>query len=780
MSRVIPARLDVTVFTCALLILLGVTVLVATAEAYQANILPELDTDQTTAEISVDGRLDDPGWHNAGRAGNFTERWPGDNLEPLVETTAWLTYDQDNLYIAFECIDDPAALRATMSQRDEYGDDDAVGVLIDTYGDATWAYEFYVNPYGIQRDNMWTSVHGTDQGFDMIWHSAARVTDEGYVVEMAIPLSGMRFPDGEEQQWRVDFRRIHPRESERTYAWAARDRDEQCQPCQWGVVNGIAGVRPGRGLELLPSFIGYRTGQISDWTNADSDFTNNAVKQEASLGIKYSLSSDLTVEGAINPDFSQIEADADQIDVNTTIVQRFPERRPFFQEGSDLFQTHFNAFYTRMVNDPELAAKATARLENTSFAYMLARDEHSPYIAPAEEQSHTASLGRSTVQVLRGLHSFGTGQQLGLMATDRRYDDGGVGTILSGDFDLRLSQTYSWVGQLVWSHTEEPEGVMLSDSGATFDDGKYTIDLDGESYQGLAYITELRRRGRHWNLTLDYNQLDARYRTQTGYDPWNDQRNAFVWTGYNFYPEDGLVERVQTSLFANARWNMAGDNKWRNINPQISLNLRKAQTWIGMGYRAGEESWFGTRYEGLWRAYFDVFTRPFEDFGLYFGVRRAHGPALAVGSLGEETGLSLRCDYKPWDRLIIEPTFDWIRSESVDTGELLFEQSIVRARVRFQASPRLSLRLVVQHNATTHPLWREEALAGNFPTYHRYFGNKWEIDPLVTYRINSFSVFYLGSTHDWRDFNSADDGMPGNFVMTDRQYFTKLQYLFQM
>jgi len=764
-----------------LLVLIATVTLAPAAAAFEGNVLPVMDTGRADADIDVDGRLGDPGWRDAGRAGNFAERWPGDNLEPRVETTAWLTYDEDNLYVAFDCADDPDALRATMSQRDEFGTDDAVAVMIDTYGDATWAYEFYVNAYGIQMDRMWTSVHGTDQGFDMIWHAAAHRNDAGYTVEMAIPLSGMRFPDSEIQRWRVDFRRVHPRETERTYAWAARDRDEQCDPCQWGVVNGIAGVRPGKGVELLPSFFAYRTGQVADWEDAGAGFTNNDVEQEASLGLKYALTSDVTVEGTVNPDFSQIEADADQLDVNLTIVQRFPERRPFFQEGSDLFLTHFNAFYTRMVNDPELAAKATARLENTSFAYMLARDEHSPYVVPAEERSYTppTSLGRSTVNVLRGVHSFGTGQSLGFMATDRRYDDGGAGTILSGDFDLRLSSAFSWVGQYIYSHTDEPEGVEL-DPGATFDEGRHTIDLDGESYQGNAFITELRRRGRHWNLTLDYNQLDARYRTQTGYDPWNDQRNAFIWTSYIIYPEGGLIERIQPQLFASGRWNMAGDNKWRRINPQMSFNLRKAQTWLGVGCDFSEQTWFGTTYEGLWRFYFDAVTRPRDDFSVYVGVRRARNPALSVGSLGKETGLTVELDLKPWDRLVIEPTFDWIRSTSVDTGEMLFEQSIARARLRYQANPRLSLRLVVQHNVTTDPAGREAALAGTFPQYHRYYGKKWEVDPLVTYRINSFSVFYLGTTHDWRDFNAANNAMPHDFVMTDRQYFTKLQYLFQM
>jgi hypothetical protein len=749
------------------------------ALAFQPVHRPRLETARAAGEIRVDGALGDAGWSSAGKADNFSERLPGDNVEPPVRTEAFITYDEDYLYVAFACQDDPRALRATMCQRDMYDNDDAVGVLIDTFGEGTWAYEFFVNPYGIQRDLMWTNIQGEDAGFDMVWDSAARVTADGYTVEMAIPLAGMRFPDRAAQTWRVEFWRNHPRDSYRQYSWGANDRNEQCFPCKWGTVGGIAGISPGKGLELLPSVIAYQTGRIADPLAADSGLDTNDLMGEPSLGAKYSVSSDVTLEGTLNPDFSQIEADADQIDVNTTIVQRYAELRPFFQEGNDLFRTMFNSFYTRMVNDPELATKGTARWDRTSLAYLTARDEHSPYIIPAAERSYTVVPGRSTVNVLRGLHSLGNNSQLGFMATDRRYDEGGAGTILSGDANIRLSRTCSWATQYVWSHTAEPDGFAI-DPGETFDDGRHTIDLDGEKYAGNAFITELRRRARAWSFTLDFNQVAPSYRTQTGYDPWNDQRNSFVFTNYNIYFDQGLIERITPGLYADGRWDYDGDRKWAHGQGSLAFRLRRAQTNFGVNYSRGEETWGGVEFADLWSVGFNFETHPHDMLAVYGQGVVGTDPALFTLEKGDLARYDLSLEFKPIDRLIIEPTVSHVRSENPATGELQFRQTIARARVRLQVNPQFSLRLVLQHNSSRQPLYQKLAQEGEFPTYHMAFGTKWEVDPLLTYRLNSFSVFYLGATHDFRDFNAALADGAVDFRMTGRQYFMKLQYLWQM
>ena len=766
-----------TTFLISLLLLWATTAVAQ--DTFTPVFEPELQTKRATAEITIDGDLSDPGWIGVPMASNFVERQPGDNIPPLVETMAYVTYDDEYLYVAFDCRDDPALLRATMCQRDQYFNDDSVALMIDTFGEAQWAYQLYVNPYGIQKDIMWTNVHGGDRGFDMIWHSAAKITETGYTVEYAIPFASMRFPAGETQTWKVDFWRTHPRESYHQYSWAAHDRNDQCFPCQWGTVSGIEGVAPGRGLEFLPSFISYQTGEISDTTDPDAEFEDNDAKGELTLGAKYSVSSDVTLEASINPDFSQIEADADQIDVNSTIVQRYPERRPFFQEGSDLFRTMFNSFYTRMVNDPGIAAKGTARWEKTSLAYMYARDDNSPYIIPTEERSYSAAPGRSQVHVLRGLQSLGNSSQIGGMLTERQYSVGGRGTIASLDTNLRLTSTLSLLGQYVYSYTEEPENFEIS-PGETFANGEHTVDLDGETYSGQAFITELRRSSDHWNFILDYNQVDQKYRTQTGYDPWNDQRNSFIFTNYNFNRDEGLIERITPSVFANARWNMANERKWLHANASLRTQLRWAQTGISLGGRWGEEVWSGVVFEDLWSVNLNLNSRPSGWLGYFLAVNHGTNPALFTLDEGLEWSFSAALDIKPVDSLIIEPTFNYITSDNSVTGELLFEQAIARARIRWQLNRRLSLRLVVQHNSSRSPLYEELAKAGSFSNYHMYFGSKWEVDPLVTYRINSFSVFFLGSTHDFHDFNAAFAERGSLHTLTGRQYFMKLQYLFQM
>ena len=749
------------------------------ALSYEPTFSPTLEAVPVQGRVQLDGRLDDKVWQSAPVATGFVETYPGNNTRPGVQTRAQLAYDEGHLYVAFRCEDDPDQLRATLCQRDQFANDDVVGIYLDTFGEAQWAYGLFVNPYGIQKDLMWTSVHGEDRGFDMIWHSAAQITENGYNVEIAIPFAGMRFPTAEVQSWRVDLVRDRPRESPHTYAWAARDRDNRCGPCQWGTVSGIQGVSAGKGLEILPSLTASQSSSIKDPLDRDSGLESEDVLGAASVGFKYSLTSDVTAEGTINPDFSQIEADAAQIDVNSTIFRRYAERRPFFQEGNDLFRTYFNSFYTRMVVDPEVAVKGTARWTRTSLAYMYARDESSPYIVPAEERSYTESLGRSDVHVLRVLHSLGGSSQAGAMVTHRDYEMGSEGLILSGDASFRLSNSLMWLGQFVYSDTREPEGVVI-DSGKAFKDGRHTLDLDGESYDGNALITELRYNSEHLNFTLDYNQVDPTYRTQTGYDPWNNQRNGFVWANYNFIFDSGLVERITPNIFVNGRWNYADERKWLHTNPSLDVRLRWAQANFGVGYRTGSETWDGIAYEDLisWSGYGSC--RLNNRLGLWGDFHVGESPALFSNARGDEIGWSVGADLKPLDNLTIEPTLDHIRSEADGSGELLFKQTIARARVQWQIDRRLSLRLVVQHNASDNPPFRREAVAGAFPAYHMYFGGKWEVDPLLTYRINSFSVCYLGSTHDWRDFNAAQAGVDAHFAATSRQYFMKLQYLFQI
>jgi hypothetical protein len=612
--------------------------LVAGAEEFQPIFNPTIEVRRMNSSVELDGKLDDSGWINASRLTNFVERYPGKNLQPAVRTEAMITYDDDHLYVAFYCFDDPSRIRATMAQRDQFEGDDNVVLLIDTYGNAAWAYEFFVNPYGVQRDNLWSRITDEDPGFDLIWKSAAVITDSGYQVEMAIPFASMRFPNKDAQVWKVDFWRNHPRESHKQYSWAAYNHDNQCWVCQWGTMTGINNVKPGRGLEILPAMVGSQSGYLTDWSNPDSPFKNEDAEAELSLGGKYSISSDFTLEGTYNPDFSQIEADAAQIDVNSTISLLYPERRPFFQEGSDIFRTLFNSFYTRTVNDPQFAAKLTGRVNRYSVGFMSAYDENTPYIIPLEERGILINTGKSAVNVVRATRSFAESNQLGFIVTDRRFEGrgDGYGTVAALDGDIKLTQKYSVIAQYVMSYTREPDDSILSAEleGVDFDDNRHSAALDGESYSGDATIAQLRRRARGWNFTVNYDHVHPSYRTETGYDPWNDYRNVFVYNEYNIFPAKGVFERVVPQLHYDTRWNFDGARKWRHYSVSINNDLRIGQANFGGAYRWGDETWGGVDFGNLWAVEIFGGTRLNHTVGFefYFNARAQRGQvAFAEG-----------------------------------------------------------------------------------------------------------------------------------------------------
>jgi len=733
-------------------LVLGLT---ARAATFTPVYHPEMTAGRTPVAIAIDGDLDDAGWQHAGRANSFAEHNPGDQVEPPVATEAWLTYDDDYLYVAWLCHDDPTTIRASFTERDRIWNDDYVIFTLDTFGEQTWAYEIACNPYGIQGDLLWSSNAGEDLTYDLVYHTAARITADGWQAEMAIPWTSLRFPARDEQVWRVDFWRNHPREVRGQYSWAAYDRDDPCWPCQWGSVHGVSGVKPGRGLGLLPAVVASQEGQRRD----DGSFDNGPITGEAGLSARYDLSSSLSTEATLNPDFSQVESDAAQIDVNTTFALFYPEKRPFFQEGSDLFTTWFNVVYTRTINDPIFAAKLVGRPGADNLAVLVARDQHTPFILPFEERSAFVA-GRESVSTLaRYHHSLGEGSQVGLIATDRRHDGGGSGTVAGVDWRQRLDTSWQIELQALVTHTEEPSDTTLTESinDLTFDRGRHTAAFDGETYWGQALYASLERNGRHWGFDFDYWGRSPTFRAENGFEPQNDRHQTTVWTGYTVYGE-GLVERWQPQAFAGRVWNYAGTTKDEWLGGGLWTRLGWGQTSIYTEGLYSNELFHGIQFDGIWEASLDVEAKPSSlvaaGFEIEYGDRIARGPLV----LGRQLGYGAWLDLKPWDRLILESRFDYARSEDRDTGEELFAGWVARTRIGLQMTREFSLRLILQYDD---------------------FDRVWEADPLLTYRINPFSIFYVGSTRDYLDYGEDEHPITG-WRLSDRSYFLKLQYLFQI
>lgn len=733
---------------------------------------PTLQVSKAVKGIKINGKLDDPGWQNAGRADNFAEHRPGDQTRPPVETVAYMTYDDHNLYVAFVCYDDPDAIRASLCERERVFHDDNIVLCLDTYGAAAWAYTLNVNPYGIQADAMWFPSTGEGSGFDLIWESAGMITDSGYQVEMAVPFASLRFPNQPEQVWKVDFWRNHPREASRAYSWAAYNRDESCWPRQWGTVTGIENVQPGKGIEIMPTVIGHQTGALTGngEPTAPFDFVNDDPDGELAVGGKYAFSSDVTVEATYNPDFSQIEADAGQIDVNSTFALFYPERRPFFQEGSDLFRTLFNSFYTRTVNDPQFAAKFTARTNRTGIGYLIARDDNTAFTLPFEEFSAYLLAGKSTTNVFRVRHTIGSGSHMGFIVTDRRIDGGGSGSVISHDGRLRFTPSLSLAYQAVISHTEEPNDPSITPSwlnGYHFW-GDHTADFDGESYWGHGGVSVLSYQSRSWNGMINYWEVSPAYRADNGYDPKNNRRDLTVSTGHTFRPESDIFEWISPQIISGGVWNFNGRNKNKFVALDLSARLKVAQASFHTQFARQAENQSGIQFDNVWNVHHDGHVR----FGdpLAFGWEASYGHLLARKFLrmGKALSLGMWAELKPHSRVFIEQWAGYTGSDDLDTDEDFYDQLIYRTRLSYQMSRQLSLRLVVEYE--------------NYRELGCNTDEQWSIDPLLTFRLNPFSIFYVGSAYDYETKPKTDCNgtVSDSNQLTSRQFFMKLQYLFQI
>lgn len=714
------------------------------------QIRPTLEVAPAPAAIRIDGEIDDAGWRDAARATGFSEFQPREGVPAQTPTEVLLTYDRDNLYVAFIVEDDPEALRVTLQDRDKVWNDDWVIIALDTYGDNSWAYMIGANPIGVQIDARFSNSTGDDASFDVIYHSAGRVTGTGYQVELAIPFASLRFPDAERQEWKVQFVRSHPRASRYQYSWAALSQNNNCILCQSGTLLGIEGVEPGGQLELLPAVVAGQRSALEVGADPTS-FRAEDPTAELSLGVRYPFKSGWTAEATYNPDFSQIESDASQIDVNSTFALFFPERRPFFQEGSDLFDTRVSAIYTRSLNDPVAAGKLIGRQGNLSVGYIGAVDEHSPLIIPLEEASVVTQNGRSVSNILRARQMFGTGSSVGGLVTDRRFLDGGSGSTAGADLLLRLSELWTFEAQVVGSWTAEPTepGPTEGLDDRTFGDEDYTATFDGESYAGRASYVSFERNSRGWNFDIDYWDATPTYRADNGFQGQNDFRRVVLFNGYGINPEEGVVDRIFFGNRAGQTWNFDGLSKKRFAAVFVEGQL-VGQTNFGIHAGLEEERYAGVLFEDLVGGGFGIGSNFSEIFGFNLGVRAGRAIHRGSATAGFSRNAHASATIKPLQNLVIRPSVQWAAMDSRE-GETLFDGYIARTRVDYQATRRFSARVVSE--------WND-------------FSRQLAFEPLLVYRINPLSVAYLGSSHGFRDF---DD--PYAMEPTSRQYFLKLQYL---
>jgi len=414
--------------------------------------------DRTSEAIKIDGDLNENIWSKAPISEDFLTYMPVYGEKLGQETKVWMAYNSENLYFAFKCYDnEPAKIKTSISQRDRMFSDDWVAVLIDAMGNKQTSYEFYVNPNGIQGDNLNSAITGTDLAPDFVWESAGRITAEGYQVEIRIPLESIRFKSGKEVKMGI----LLLRNISRLGIGATWPRTEPGQTDFNFMAAAIyKDLEYGLKLDVLPNFTYSRNVEREDADN----WGKSDVSRNIGVSVKYGISSAMTAEATIKPDFSQVESDAFQVEVNQRYPIFYSEKRPFFMEGMDIFDfgiindgMMIASVHTRHIVDPGWAAKLSGSSGRMNFALLAANDQ-----APGQawEGDVNPDEGKNAFWgIARSKYNLGSDNSLGILYTSR-YFAGTSNNVLGVDFQYRPFKDARINAAYLYTRAKESPGAQ--------------------------------------------------------------------------------------------------------------------------------------------------------------------------------------------------------------------------------------------------------------------------------------------------------------------------------
>src|SRR5712664_4262275 len=387
---------------------------------------------------------------------DFRQNSPGDGAPATEPTTAYLSYDDKNLYVVFVCQDESGAVRAHLSRREGSDQDDGVGVLLDTFRDFHRAYFFFSNPLGVQTDAIYTEGQGYDFSFDTLWGNSGRVTKDGYIVFFSIPFKSLRFSHGPEQTWGVALYRTILRKSEYDY-WPYVTQRVEGLTQQFAPVGDLDNVSPGRNIQFIPYGLlanDHFLNQPNPLSAATPPAFLDRFEHRAGLDAKFVAKDSLTFDVTLNPDFSQVESDDPQVTINQRFAVFFPEKRPFFIENAGFFQTPVNLFFSRQIQDPQFGARMTGKVGDWTLGALVIDDRQ-----PGQGQTSGSEYDTRAVDgVVRIAREFGKQSYIGAFASTRDFADTS-NRIVSLDARLKLSP--HWVTDLQATHTWTREDIRL-------------------------------------------------------------------------------------------------------------------------------------------------------------------------------------------------------------------------------------------------------------------------------------------------------------------------------
>ncbi|HSL21087.1 MAG TPA: DUF5916 domain-containing protein [Vicinamibacterales bacterium] len=733
--------------------------LVCLAAAAAAQTSPPVQTPQTLTipKVTVPPRIDDylDGTPRGDEAAitEFFQREPGDGPPASQPTEAYLAYDDQNLYVAFIARDrEPHQVRANLTRREGFGNDDFVGVILDTFHDRRRAYLFIVNPHGVQLDGVTTEGQDDDYSFDTLWRSEGRLTPFGYVVWMAIPFKSMRFPATAEQDWGFAVARVIPRSNETSF-FPYMTRRVTGMGQQLATLRGLRDISPGRNMQFIPYAAAAHARFLDEPRPRYVTDTDGRAGLDGKMVVKDAFTLDLT----FNPDFSQVESDEPQVTINQRFEVFFPEKRPFFIENASYFESPINLFFSRRVADPQVGARLTGKRGGWALA-ALAIDDRAP--ARRLDPGEPGAGDRAGIGVLRVQRELPRQSNVGILATTRAFG-GGASHVVSIDGRWKIDDHWVLEGQAAASRTRPFEGA--SSSGPAL-----TLNLD--------------RSGRNWGAFVEYEDISAEFNAPLGFVQRVDYRQVHPFWRYTWYPARGPLVSLGPEFSGGALWDQRGALQEWDVRSEFQLEL-KGQTEIELNHQEEMERFAGIEFrkretsvgfETGWLKWFEFSTNVERGNEINFFPGEGVEPFLA-DSTNAEVSLSLM----PVAPLRLDQTYLFTRLETraglvhTPPGASIVDNHILRTRVGYQFTRALSLRAIVDYSAVLPDtalidLEREKRFTADF---------------LVTYLLNPWTAVYVGYTDGYGNVEidpiARDRLRPTDspFHSTGRQVFVKTSYL---
>lgn len=730
---------------------------------------------RATGPITIDGDLSDEAWQHATRIDKWYETQPGDNIEPKVKNVGYLTYDDKFLYAAFDFEDPrPASIRAPFSDRDNIGNgnNDYGGILLDARATGTTGVFFVVTPRNTQYDSITDDSSGEDSSPDFFWDSATRINQHGWTLEMRIPFSSIRYRNVDPQTWHILLYRNYPRDFHYQFFSARLPRNSNCFVCRANILSGLAHLPSGGHLVVAPVIT--TTDDARPTGDVGTDLGPSAVRSRIGVDVKYLPNADNALDVTIRPDFSQVESDTAQIATNQRFALFYPEKRPFFLEGIDLFATPIQAVYTRTITEPIAGARATGKDHGIRYTVLMAEDHGGgSAVIPGPINSSFASVDfGSTVLVARAKRDLGL-SFFSVLATDREHRDGeGHNRVVGPDFQWRPAGTDVVAGQWLFSDTRTPNHPDLAD------------EWTGQALRGQAGVVTWNHNDTHLDWSGTYRDISDGFRADTGFVPQVGYRETFGSTGWTVRPKN-FVSRVRTFAQVDRQVERSGAALSRDV--QIGAGMDSKGNGF-MQFRYIDDS---VRTKGG-----ALISRRQVGYVLQFSPSVFLAQISAMGMVGEDIDfdnsrpgrgptINLSATVRPTNHLelAVIANEQWLNvDDAAGASRRLFTARVSRLKGTYTFTSRLFTRVIAQYVSTdrdpTLYIDAVDARSGDFTG-----------SLLFAYKLNWQSVMYFGYGDAHELTEPAQFPLPaGQFGMTsrgrylapiDRQLFVKVSYAFQ-